>query len=65
MKKQHAKRDERSRTEKAATQSYWAKPEVQERQRRYGEFLARHPLVQAVMANDEKQIEKFFNELGI
>jgi hypothetical protein len=63
--KQRAKRNDGSRTGEAATPSYWANPEVQKQKRSYAEFLARHPLAQAVMANDEKQIEEFFNELGI
>ena len=63
--KQEAKRNERNGTDEAAPQDYWANPEVQERQRRYGEFLAKHPLVQAVMENDEKQIERLLNELGV
>jgi hypothetical protein len=59
--KQTAKR----REDEARTRGYLANPEVQEYQRSYAEFLAHHPLVQAVMQHDEEKIEELLNELGI
>jgi hypothetical protein len=48
-----------------ATHDYWADPEVQERRRSYAEFLAGHPLVQAVRENDQEKFEKVLEELGL
>lgn len=62
------KKHERGRGRKPRSTGALRELQLIERQLRaesYAKFLSSHPLVRAVMKNDEKDIEKLLNEMGI